>query len=66
MTSELVLLEGGERDGQLVVLSAMTHDGAGKYVLTVATGLYRHHEETLADFRDGQRVAVFEPSAAGE
>jgi hypothetical protein len=61
-----VLLEGGERDSQLVALSAMTHDGAGKYVLTDPTGVYRHDEEALADFRNGQRVAVFEPSTTGE
>jgi hypothetical protein len=41
----------------------MTHDGIGKYVLADDHGIYRHDEESPADFRDGQPVAVFEPAA---
>jgi hypothetical protein len=59
-----VMLEGGDRDGHRIPLSTMTPDGAGKYVLNDAAGVYRHDEESLADFREGQRVAVFEPSAS--
>lgn len=57
-----VLLEGGERDGDLVLLSAMRHTGVGTFELEVVSGVYRHDEEAAADFRDGDRVAVFEPS----
>jgi hypothetical protein len=57
-----VTLEGGDRRGQPVPFSAMTHVGAGKYVLHDKAGVYRHDEESAADFRDGQRLAVLEPS----
>lgn len=59
-----VILEGGERHGQPVSLSAMTGDGAGKYVLHDKFGVYRHDEQSPADFRNGQRIAVFEPAVA--
>lgn len=39
----------------------MTYEGVGKYILQDQFGVYRHDEETLADFRNGQQVAVFEP-----
>jgi hypothetical protein len=64
--SEEVILEGGDRHGQPVPLEAMTHEGVGKYVLHDQHGVYRHDEEAFADFRDGQRVAVFEPRVEGE
>jgi hypothetical protein len=60
-----VILEGGERHGQPVPLAALTHEGVGKYVLHDRHGAYRHDEEALSDFRNGQRVAVFEPSLPG-
>lgn len=66
MSEEEVILEGGDRDGQSLPMSAMTHDGVGQYVLHDRAGVYRHDEESIADFRNGQRVAVFEPSAAPE
>jgi hypothetical protein len=60
-----VILDGGRRDGLAVPLSAMTRDGISKYVLQDDFGVYRHDEESLADFRDEQRVAVFEPFVPG-
>jgi hypothetical protein len=65
MADDDVVLEGGPREGQSVPLSAMTHDGVGKHVLADPAGVYRHDEEAVADFRDGQRVAVFEPFVPG-
>jgi hypothetical protein len=62
VSDEDVILEGGDRDGQPVPFSAMTHDGAGTYVLHDNAGIYRHDEESLADFRNSQRIAIFEPS----
>jgi hypothetical protein len=62
MADDEVMLEGGDRHGQPVALEAMTHDGVSKYALRSTDGVYRHDEESLADFRDGQRVAVFEPT----
>lgn len=56
-----VILEGGGRHRQPVPLSAMTHEGVSKYVLHAQAGVCRHDEEASAYFRDGQRVAVFEP-----
>lgn len=61
MADEEVILEGGQRHGQPVPLSAMTRDGVGKYLLHDQFGVYRHDEEAVAYFRDGERVAVFEP-----
>ncbi len=45
-----------------VPLSAMSHDGFGKYILRDQLGIYLHDEESASDFRDGQRIAVFEPA----
>jgi hypothetical protein len=46
-------------------MSAMSHDGVSMYVLHDRTGIYRHDEESSASFRDGHRVALFEPFVAG-
>lgn len=62
MAEEEVILEGGDRDGQPVPFSAMSHEGVAVYVLHDRLGIYRHNDESPADFKDGQRVAVFEPS----
>jgi hypothetical protein len=65
MRDDEVILEGGDRHGQLVPQSAMTHEGVGKYVLHEELGAYRHDEESPADFRNGQPVAEFEPFVRG-
>jgi hypothetical protein len=62
LVSEDVILEGGDHDGQPVPIETMTHEGAGRYVLQDSAGAYRHNDESPADFRKGQRIAVFEPS----
>jgi hypothetical protein len=59
-----VILEGGDRHGQPVPLEAMSGDGLVKFVLHDKAGVYRHDEESPADFRAGQRVATFEPNVA--
>jgi hypothetical protein len=57
-----VTLEGGDRNGQRVPLSAMTQASVSTFELHDPSGVYRHDQESLADFRGSQRVAVFVPN----
>jgi hypothetical protein len=62
VTDDEVILEGGDRHGQPIKLSEMTHDGVGLYALRDWHDVYPYNEESFADFSSGRRVAVFEPA----
>jgi hypothetical protein len=61
-----VVLEGGRRDGQPVPFDAMRRIAVGEYVLDDPLGVYRHSVEDAVCFRDGQRMAIFEPAVPAD
>ena len=63
---DVVILEGGSRDRQAVPLADLRNVAVGVYELEVPGGIYRHSEEDVSDFRDGQRRATFEPAVPAE
>jgi hypothetical protein len=55
-----------DHDGQPVSLGDVRHVAVGEYVLDDPHAEYRHFAESMAYFRQDQRMAISEPAVSGE